>query len=76
MKKIIIVLTLLALSVATFSCGGGGSGSSSSPNGENPGVPSIVQLRSSHNVAQTNATVYLHARILDGNGDPCKERTR
>jgi hypothetical protein len=72
MKKIIILLTLLALSVATFSCGGGGSGSSSSPHGENPGLPSVVQLRSSHNVAQTNATVYLHARILDGNGVPVK----
>ena len=71
MKKIIMVLTLLALSVATFSCGGG-SGSSSSPHGENPGLPSVVQLRSSHNVAQTNATVYLHARILDGNGVPVK----
>ncbi len=72
MKKIIILLTLLVFSVATFSCGGGGSGSSSSPHGENPGLPSVVQLRSSHNVAQTNATVYLHARILDGNGVPVK----
>jgi hypothetical protein len=71
MKKIIIIVTLLALSIGTFSCGGG-SGSSSSPHGENPGLPSVVQLRSSHNVAQTNATVYLHARILDGNGVPVK----
>jgi len=62
---------LLALSIGTFSCGGG-AGSSNSPNGENPGVPSVVQLRSSSNAAQTNATVYLHARILDGNGIPVK----
>jgi hypothetical protein len=38
---------------------------------EGPGAV-LVQLRSSHNVAQTNATVYLHARILDGNGVPVK----
>ena len=62
---------LLALSIATFSCGGG-SGSSSSPKGENPGVPTVVELRPTHNVAQTNSTVYLHARILDGNGVPVK----
>jgi hypothetical protein len=72
MKKIIIVLMLLALSVGMVGCGGGGSGSSSNPSGEKKGVPSVVQLLSTHSIAQTNSTVYLHTKVLDGNGVPVR----
>ncbi len=71
MKKIIIVLSLLALSFCTFGCGGG-AGSSNSPAGENPGTPSIVQLLPSHYIAQTNSVIIVHAKVLDGNGDPVR----
>lgn len=67
MKKVIILLALLALSLCAFSCGGG-AGSADSPTGENPGVPSIVQLLPSHFIAQTNSSITLHAKVLDGNG--------
>ncbi len=67
MKKIIILLSLLALSFCTFSCGGG-AGGSSSPTGENPGTPSVVQLLPSHYIGQTNSVISLHAKVLDGNG--------
>lgn len=72
MKKIIIVLMLLALSVGMVGCGGGGSGSSANPGGEKKGVPSVVQLLSTHSIAQTNSTVYLHTKVLDGNGVPVR----
>jgi len=67
MKKVIILLALLALSLCAFSCGGG-AGSADSPTGENPGVPSVVQLLPSHFIAQTNSSITLHAKVLDGNG--------
>ena len=70
MKKVIILCMLLALSFSTYSCGGGGSGSSSSPDGENPGTPSIVKLMPSHYIAQTNSFISLHTKVLDGNGKP------
>jgi hypothetical protein len=69
MKKIIILSVLLALSLFLFNCGGG-AGSSSSPKGENKGEPSVVQLFPSHFVAQTNSSITLHAKVLDGNGAP------
>jgi len=71
MKKIIILSVLLALSLFSFNCGGG-SGSSSSPKGENPGEPSVVQLLPSHYVAQTNSSITLYSKVLDGNGAPVK----
>lgn len=67
MKKIIILLSILALSFCTFGCGGG-SGGSSSPTGENPGTPSSIQVLPSHYVGQTNSVITLHAKVLDGNG--------
>lgn len=67
MKKIIILLSLLALSFCTFSCGGG-AGGSSSPTGENPGIPSSIQVLPSHYIGQTNSVISLHAKVLDGNG--------
>lgn len=72
MKKMILLLGVLALSFGAFSCGGGGAGSSNTPPGENPGTPSVVQLTSSHVIAQTNSTITLHAKVLDGNGLPLK----
>lgn len=71
MKKILILLALMALSISALGgCGGTGAGSADSPPGENPGVPSIVQLSPSHFIAQTNASITLHAKVLDGNGVP------
>lgn len=69
MKKIIVLSALLALSLFLYNCGGG-SGSSDSPKGENPGDPSAVHLLPSHFIAQTNSSITLHAKVLDGNGDP------
>ncbi len=63
---------LLALSVGIFSCGGGGAGSADTPNGENPGLPSVVKLSPSQFIAQTNSFIFLHAQVLDGNGSPVK----
>lgn len=68
MKKAIVLLTLLALSLYNFSCGG--AGSSSSPSGQNPGIPSVVKLLPSQSVAQTNSYIYLYTKVLDGNGIP------
>jgi hypothetical protein len=73
MKKIIIALMLLALSVGAYSCGGG-AGSVDRPKGENPGTPSVVQLSPSQFVAQTNTVIALHAKVLDGNGKPLANR--
>jgi hypothetical protein len=69
MKKIIILFICSALSFFTLSCGGG-SGSSSHPSGENKGTPSVVKLQPSQFIAQTNSSITLHTRVLDGNGDP------
>ncbi len=71
MKKVLILLAVLALSFGVFSCGGG-AGSANQPPGENPGVPSVVQLSPSHFIAQTNSSITLHAKVLDGNGAPVK----
>ncbi len=69
MRKTVLLLTLLLLSLGVSSCGGGGSGLTS-PVGENPGVPSLVLLTPSQNAAQTNANITLSAMVLDGNGAP------
>jgi len=68
MKNAVTLFALLVLSIVAASCGGGGGGSLNSPGGENPGVPSIVQLAPSQNVAQTGANITLSAKVLDGNG--------
>jgi len=70
MKKIVIVLALIALSLGSFSCGGGGAGGPSMPPGENPGIPSVVQLLPSTFIAQTNSSITLNTKVLDGNGIP------
>jgi len=70
MKKIVIVLALIALSLGSFSCGGGGAGGPNVPPGENPGIPSVVQLLPSTFIAQTNSFITLNTKVLDGNGIP------
>jgi hypothetical protein len=71
MKKFFILLFLVFIVFSMANCGGG-SGSSSSPRGENPDVPFIIQLRPSQSVAQTYSFIYMHARVLNGNGNPIK----
>lgn len=68
MKKIVILFSLLALSLGAYSCGGGGAGPADVPPGENPGIPSVVQLLPAQYIAQTNAYITLNAKVLDGNG--------
>jgi len=63
-------LALIALSLGSFSCGGGGAGGPNVPPGENPGVPSVVQLLPSTFIAQTNSFITLNTKVLDGNGIP------
>ncbi len=71
MKKVILLISIIALSIGAFSCGGGGgSGQADLPPGENPASPSIVQVWPSHYIAQTNAYVTIYAKVLDGNGAP------
>jgi hypothetical protein len=72
MKKFFILLFLVFITFSMANCGGG-SGSSSSPRGENPDVPFIIQLRPSQYVAQTNTFIYMHARVLNGNGNPIRD---
>jgi hypothetical protein len=72
MKKFFILLFLVSIVFSMANCGGG-SGSSSSPRGENPGIPTVVQLLPSHYIAQTNAYIYLYAKVLDGNGNPIQD---
>jgi hypothetical protein len=73
MRKIFIIFALFALALTGISgCGGGSAGSSSNPPGGNDDVAEVVQLIPSHTVAQTNSTVYLHVKILNGNGQPMK----
>lgn len=71
MKKIFIVVALIALSFSALGgCGGGGAGGPSMPPGENSGVASVVQLLPSTFIAQTNSSITLNTKVLDGNGIP------
>ncbi|HXX58434.1 MAG TPA: hypothetical protein VEI96_10575, partial [Thermodesulfovibrionales bacterium] len=69
MKKIFLLVALLALSLGANSCGNSAS-NSVVPAGENPGTASLVQLFPSQSVAQTNSSISLEAKVLDGNGMP------
>src|SRR4030065_1681429 len=70
-KKILFTLSLLSILVILSGCGGGGGGGSvSAPPGTNPGVPSVIKLLDVQNIAQTNSSIYLKAKVLDGNGTP------
>lgn len=64
---------LLAFALSFASCGGGG-GSMNSPKGENPGKSTLVELTPSHFVSHTNSDITLHAKVLDGNGNPVKNK--
>lgn len=75
MKKVFILLTVMALAVGAFSCGGGGAGGLDSPGGENPWIASVLTLSVDKNVAQTGSYVYFHAKVLDGNGNPLAGKT-
>lgn len=69
MKKILLFLLLTALSLSLLSgCGGGGAAPANVPTGESPGTPAVVQLNPVNYVAQTGATIYLKAKVLDSNG--------
>ncbi len=72
MKRVIIAFTLIALYLCVISGCGGGAGDSSTPKGENPKVASVIKVLPSHNIAQTNTEITIHARVLDGNGMPVK----
>ena len=69
-KKILFTLSLLSILVFLSGCGGGGGGSVSAPPGTNSGVPSVIKLLDVQNIAQTNSTIFLKAKVLDGNGTP------
>jgi len=73
MKKVFIIVALLAF-VFSFAGCGGGSGSMDSPKGENPGKSTLVELTPSHFVSHTNSDITLHAKVLDGNGNPVKNK--
>jgi adhesin/invasin len=69
-KKILFTLSLLSIMVFLSSCGGGGGGGISAAPGTNKGVPSVVKLVNVQNIAQTNSTLFLKAKVLDGSGNP------
>lgn len=74
MKKFLILLLLLA-SVSTLSCGSGGAGPANLPVGENPGIASVIRLLAAQYIAQVKASIYLKAKVLDGNGLPVANET-
>ncbi|HWR58594.1 MAG TPA: hypothetical protein VN328_06870 [Thermodesulfovibrionales bacterium] len=65
-----IISLIMVLSMLSLSGCGGGAGSSSAPQGETPGVAFKVKLTPSQSIAQTNASILLRAKVLDGNGAP------
>ncbi len=72
MKKITLsFIALLIISTFLINCGGG-SGGSSSPRGQDPGVPEVVRILPSHYVAQTNSTILINVKVLNGNGAPIR----
>jgi hypothetical protein len=73
MKKFFILFALLVFALSFAGCGGGG-GSMDSPKGENPGKSTLVELTPSHFVSHTNSDITLHAKVLDGNGNPVKNK--
>jgi len=69
MKRFLVLITLLALTLGNFSCGGSGAGSADQPAGQNAGVVMSVEL-TAQSVAQTGTSVFMYAKLLDGNGTP------
>ncbi len=70
MKKYLMLFLLVSIVFSMASCGGSGSGSSSSPPGGDPNVAFYVKLRPSHIIAQTNTSIYFHARVINREGNP------
>lgn len=70
MKRNILIIALIALCLSVYNCGGGGAGTANVPTGENPSLPSVLQLQPVQYVAQTGSYIYLKAKVLDGNGMP------
>ncbi len=66
-KKSLLPIALILMMSLLAGCGGG-AGSSSTPAGVNPSVPSIVQLLPVQQIVQTNSSITLKAKVLDGNG--------
>jgi hypothetical protein len=67
-KKSLYPVALSLLIMFLLAGCGGGAGSSSAPGGVNAAVPSIVQLLPVQQVVQTNSSISLRAKVLDGNG--------
>lgn len=70
MKRNLMIIALITLCLFAYSCGGGGAGTTNVPTGENPSLPSELQLQPVQYVAQTGTYIYLKAKVLDGNGMP------
>lgn len=68
-KNLALIVTLISFAFTLSSCGGG-AGSLDPIGGQNPGVPSKVELAPSSFIAQTNGFITFNAKILDGNGKP------
>jgi hypothetical protein len=67
---ILVLCLLIGAGAMLQSCGGGGAGSSTDPKGNSPGVPHTLLLFPDKTVAQTGTYVELHAKLMDGNGNP------
>ncbi len=72
MKNFLLSTALLIIGVSLTGCGSG-SGISSGPEGNNPGVASVVQLVAGKSTVQTKTQVLFHATVLDGNGNSLKD---
>lgn len=69
-RKPLLIFLIVPLLFLLYSCGGGGSGSSYGPPSDTPGLPFSLTLLPSQGIAQTNSSIILNAKVLDGNGAP------
>jgi len=75
-KKFAPIFIMLIIFAGLVSCGGGGGAGSLAPiPGENPGVPSVIELAPSSFIAQTNGFITFNTKVLDGNGKPVPNTT-
>lgn len=68
-KNLALLASVIFIAFSLSSCGGG-AGSLDPIGGQNPGVPSKVELAPSSFIGQTNGSITFNAKILDGNGKP------
>ena len=66
-KRFLLLIALLMVAWMVSGCGAGAD-SPGEPAGVNPSVPSIVQLQPVQSTVQTNTSISLRAKVLDGNG--------